>query len=69
MILSLMIIFISIHALLAESDPRFPDIDYCKKISIHALLAESDRNYGKQHNVSIISIHALLAESDASPKP
>ena len=34
---------ISIHALLAESDPYKLMIHHAKKISIHALLAESDR--------------------------
>ena len=34
---------ISIHALLAESDPDVSVVEYKKaKISIHALLAESD---------------------------
>ena len=33
---------ISIHALLAESDPRKTDTPGAIEISIHALLAESD---------------------------
>ena len=33
---------ISIHALLAESDPRHNANCSCHNISIHALLAESD---------------------------
>ena len=57
---------ISIHALLAESDP----LTDCVKesytgISIHALLAESDQS--SSYNAYLaenISIHALLAESD-----
>ena len=37
-------LLISIHALLAESDPRWEDTNQWKQeISIHALLAESDR--------------------------
>ena len=56
---------ISIHALLAESDPlsqhfALPQIH----ISIHALLAESDQGRGARHKRETISIHALLAESD-----
>ena len=35
-------ICISIHALLAESDPVFPVLGRLSPISIHALLAESD---------------------------
>ena len=34
---------ISIHALLAESDPRYLNRAFAQSISIHALLAESDR--------------------------
>ena len=57
---------ISIHALLAESDP----LTDCVKesytgITIHALLAESDQS--SSYNAYLaenISIHALLAESD-----
>ena len=33
---------ISIHALLAESDPRYLKMALAQSISIHALLAESD---------------------------
>ena len=33
---------ISIHALLAESDPTVPGVPGQRSISIHALLAESD---------------------------
>ena len=59
---------ISIHALLAESDPHAAVL--CRgprHISIHALLAESDRCaiLGVRRTVPI-SIHALLAESDIS---
>ena len=59
------VIVISIHALLAESD-----LDVCaaavvfRFISIHALLAESDRFLASLSAVLTISIHALLAESD-----
>ena len=57
--------FISIHALLAESDV-FANFDgfYWWVISIHALLAESDRIDPDQVPGYTISIHALLAESD-----
>ena len=57
---------ISIHALLAESDPSTTRRLTNLMISIHALLAESDAGavililYPAK-----ISIHALLAESDA----
>ena len=40
--LSLITLPISIHALLAESDPRHSADCSCRSISIHALLAESD---------------------------
>ena len=58
---------ISIHALLAESDPRYRKRALAQSISIHALLAESDLSfiiYSITDNC--ISIHALLAESDLS---
>ena len=57
--------FISIHALLAESDlggTAAGNLTLC--ISIHALLAESDASNNPQHLPLAISIHALLAESD-----
>ena len=59
--------FISIHALLAESDigapvERMPS----SSISIHALLAESDVRAARLCSFRAISIHALLAESDGS---
>ena len=58
-------ISISIHALLAESDPCFTvTVMGLSSISIHALLAESDRSDGRFRSVPLISIHALLAESD-----
>ena len=61
--------WISIHALLAESDN--PPIRSCTAfaaISIHALLAESDYyNCFVESIADIISIHALLAESDPAP--
>ena len=41
---------ISIHALLAESDPRYRKRALAQSISIHALLAESDKG---GYNVSI----------------
>ena len=55
---------ISIHALLAESDPRKTDVPGAIEISIHALLAESDFIQIKNTPKTRISIHALLAESD-----
>ena len=58
--------FISIHALLAESDLTLSTTKFAfANISIHALLAESDF-WGHQDNPfpPDISIHALLAESD-----
>ena len=59
-------ICISIHALLAESDPPQKGFSCLPiEISIHALLAESDREtllFGCPF--LRISIHALLAESD-----
>ena len=58
--------FISIHALLAESDVKVVEPGFVNKlISIHALLAESDYIITGAGNRAIcISIHALLAESD-----
>ena len=57
--------WISIHALLAESDQRQIEFERYSDISIHALLAESD-HFALAHVVAWgISIHALLAESDA----
>ena len=58
---------ISIHALLAESDPRHNANCSCHSISIHALLAESDTLIWDVIAVITISIHALLAESDNQP--
>ena len=55
---------ISIHALLAESDPILLPRSRPGSISIHALLAESDGFQGRQQLIGDISIHALLAESD-----
>ena len=57
-------VWISIHALLAESDDYYVIRFWRAYISIHALLAESD---SKRYPVILgraISIHALLAESD-----
>ena len=58
-------IFISIHALLAESDVGQKRFLQKFAISIHALLAESDTDMTKRLIELRISIHALLAESDA----
>ena len=56
---------ISIHALLAESDPSIQFQHPLKSISIHALLAESDPVVPAELTTLVnISIHALLAESD-----
>ena len=57
---------ISIHALLAESDPKNILGLVLREISIHALLAESDKAQTLKIPPLCISIHALLAESDAS---
>ena len=57
---------ISIHALLAESDPTKEEHTMKKAISIHALLAESDHYDNYNLHCVDISIHALLAESDYS---
>ncbi len=59
------LVWISIHALLAESDQAIlvKVVDF--PISIHALLAESDRKGLAMRWNTCISIHALLAESDA----
>ena len=58
-------VYISIHALLAESDMSGTDFYRSAIISIHALLAESDLFCGAMPTASLmISIHALLAESD-----
>ena len=58
--------YISIHALLAESDGiHYDNYNLHCVISIHALLAESDVSKVLQgFFMSEISIHALLAESD-----
>ena len=57
--------FISIHALLAESDRWLPRQCVVGLISIHALLAESDYTVNAKFvKLNTISIHALLAESD-----
>ena len=56
---------ISIHALLAESDPIRPPRSPPGWISIHALLAESDDWPPVREIIQWISIHALLAESDS----
>ena len=59
-------VVISIHALLAESDPLPPRPPQRPRISIHALLAESDVEASILRGGTVISIHALLAESDRS---
>ena len=57
--------YISIHALLAESDAvAAVGATRPASISIHALLAESDSYPLLFHQSGHISIHALLAESD-----
>ena len=59
--------YISIHALLAESDGNGVHLPalIAQTISIHALLAESDGEFAAAvFGSPIISIHALLAESD-----
>ena len=56
--------WISIHALLAESDWSVNNPPSSYTISIHALLAESDINTYHRIFGEGISIHALLAESD-----
>ena len=58
------VVYISIHALLAESDWNMYEYLIDKFISIHALLAESDPRRGTADLEHCISIHALLAESD-----
>ena len=57
-------LFISIHALLAESDTNHERGASNHRISIHALLAESDTWQRGSRATYVISIHALLAESD-----
>ena len=58
--------WISIHALLAESDSYQPGGNSILHISIHALLAESDISPPFRWLSRCISIHALLAESDGN---
>ena len=60
--------YISIHALLAESDKHNWESKGDGWISIHALLAESDSCFPHIAKVPAISIHALLAESDPRRK-
>ena len=57
-------VYISIHALLAESDSSKTHDRHKTTISIHALLAESDNINSSVTTADKISIHALLAESD-----
>ena len=59
---------ISIHTLLAESDPKLVTTEDGTYISIHTLLAESDvRVICQVLRGNTISIHTLLAESDQIP--
>ena len=58
--------WISIHALLAESDLYQHGRPARRVISIHALLAESDFTVKVGRSNRNISIHALLAESDVA---
>ena len=52
--------FISIHALLAESDKRFHAADIStRRISIHALLAESDLWWGVRKAVGSLFLSTL----------
>ena len=62
---------VSIHALLAESDPDFHFYHAAGHlVSIHALLAESDKIFRRNDGAwKEVSIHALLAESDISARP
>ena len=51
---------ISIHALLAESDPEAPVLEALSKdISIHALLAESDVSLARYHAVGVLFLSTL----------
>ena len=61
--------WISIHALLAESDLYQHGRPARRVISIHALLAESDFTVKVGRSNRNISIHALLAESDILGNP
>ena len=65
-----MILEISIHALLTESDlTLIQKLAHLCLISIHALLTESDMERLKERlKLHCISIHALLTESDLRPK-
>ena len=56
---------VSIHALLAECDPRTGEVEtIMETVSIHALLAECDFYEGAKRFAYVVSIHALLAECD-----
>ena len=67
---SIYVSYISIHALLAESDFVIGDVmGKALAISIHALLAESDSRRYPVILGCVISIHALLAESDRKSNP
>ena len=50
---------ISIHALLAESDPRKTEVPGAIEISIHALLAESDTKPIDQHQACLQFLSTL----------
>ena len=55
---------VSIHALLAECDPRSGAVPAFSPVSIHALLAECDVTSYMCPHIRPVSIHALLAECD-----
>ena len=59
---------ISIHALLAESDPRKTEVPGAIEISIHALLAESDtrRTYHKDAKQAFLSTLSLRRATSSS---
>ena len=62
--------WISIHALLAESD-LIKSLGKAYRLKFQSTLSSrraTDRDY-KPENIKTISIHALLAESDTSGKP
>ena len=64
--ITIIILLISIHALLTESDFLILFITIIiLLISIHALLTESDTSCSLRYWSRAISIHALLTESDA----
>ena len=63
-------IFISIHALLAESDARKPSIQVQHLLFLSTLsLRRATRGCSFRPSPQVISIHALLAESDDTSRP